>query len=214
LMLGAKINDLGLAPKVIPHYGAKEAVFPFDKFPEVDPVLGPEMRSTGEVLGLASTFGLAYYKSQEGAGARLPTEEGTLLISLSEKTPTAVKVAKEFVKLGYALIGTSGTMEWLATHGIRGATVGKINESRPNVLDVILNRQVCLVINTPSGRRDARADDASIRKAAIKYKIPYLTTLAAAVASAQGIRAARDGAGSVKSIQAYHADIRPLTSDL
>ncbi len=208
LMLGAKIGDLNLAQKTIPHYGAKEAVFPFDKFQEVDPVLGPEMRSTGEVLGLASTFGLAYYKSQEGANAKLPTEEGTILISLSEKTPAAARAAKEFVKLGFKLVGTAGTIQWLAEHGVKGEVVNKINEGRPNVLDVILNRQVSLVINTPSGRRDARADDASIRKAALKYKVPYLTTVAAAVASAQGIRAARDSAGGVKSIQAYHADIR------
>jgi carbamoyl-phosphate synthase large subunit len=207
LMLGAKIADLGLKQKTIPHFGAKEAVFPFDKFPEVDPVLGPEMRSTGEVLGLASTYGLAYYKSQEGANAKLPTEEGSILISLSEKTPAAAKAAMAFVKLGFKLLGTSGTIQWLAENGILGETVSKINEGRPNVLDVILNRQVCLVINTPSGRRDARADDASIRKAALKYKVPYLTTVAAAVASAQGIRAARDSAGGVKSIQAYHADI-------
>ncbi len=208
LMLGEKIGDLGLKQKTIPHFGAKEAVFPFDKFPEVDPVLGPEMRSTGEVLGLASTFGLAYYKSQEGANAKLPTEEGSILISLSEKTPAAVKAAKEFAKLGFKLLGTSGTIQWLAQNGVSGEVVHKINEGRPNVLDVILNRQVCLVINTPSGRRDARADDASIRKAALKYKVPYLTTLAAAAASAQGIRAARDSAGGVKSIQSYHADIR------
>jgi carbamoyl-phosphate synthase large subunit len=208
LMLGAKIGDLDLKQKVIPHYGAKESVFPFDKFPEVDPVLGPEMRSTGEVLGLASTFGLAYFKSQEAANAKLPTEEGTILISLSEKPESAVRAAKEFAKLGYKLIGTSGTVTWLAGHGIPCETVHKINEGRPNVLDVILNKQVCLVINTPSGRRDARADDSSIRKAALKYKVPYLTTVAAALASAQGIRAARDSAGGVKSIQAYHADIR------
>ena len=208
LMLGAKIGELELTQKTIPHFGVKEAVFPFEKFPEVDPVLGPEMRSTGEVLGLASTFGLAYYKSQEGANAKLPTEEGQILISLSEKTPAAAKAAKEFVKLGFKLVGTSGTMKWLAEHGVSGETVSKISEGRPNVLDLILNRQVCLVINTPSGRRDARADDASIRKAALKYKVPYLTTVAAAAASAQGIRAARDSAGGVKSIQAYHADIR------
>jgi len=208
LMLGERIDDLKLAPKVIPHYGAKEAVFPFEKFPEVDPVLGPEMRSTGEVLGLASTFGLAYFKAQEAAGARLPTEEGTILISLSDKTAAAARAARDFVRLGFRLIGTAGTMQWLADHGIRGVTVNKINEGRPNVLDAIVNRQVCLVINTPSGRRDARADDSSIRKAAIKYRIPYLTTVAAAVASAQGIRAARDSAGGVKSIQAYHDDIR------
>ena len=208
LMLGTQISELGLGPKVIPHFGAKEAVFPFDKFPEVDPVLGPEMRSTGEVLGLASTFGLAYYKSQEAANAKLPTEEGTVLISLSEKNPAAAKAAKEFVKLGFKLVGTEGTIRWLAENGIAGEVIHKINEGRPNVLDAIVNRQVCLVINTPSGRRDARADDASIRKAALKYKVPYLTTVAAAVASAQGIRAARDSAGGVKSIQAYHADIR------
>jgi len=208
LMLGAKIGELGLRQKVIPHFGAKEAVFPFDKFPEVDPVLGPEMRSTGEVLGLASTFGLAYYKSQEAANAKLPTEEGAVLISLSEKTPAGVDAAKAFSKLGFKLLGTAGTIAWLAEHGVAGEVVGKISEGRPNVLDVIVNRQVSLVINTPSGRRDARADDASIRKAALKYKVPYLTTVAAALASAQGIRAARDGAGSVKSIQAYHQDIR------
>ena len=208
LMLGAKIGELGLTQKVIPHFGAKEAVFPFDKFPEVDPVLGPEMRSTGEVLGLASTFGLAYYKSQEAANAKLPTEEGAVLISLSEKTPAAVDAAKAFSKLGFKLLGTAGTIAWLAEHGVAGEVVSKISEGRPNVLDVIVNRQVSLVINTPSGRRDARADDASIRKAALKYKVPYLTTVAAALASAQGIRAARDGAGSVKSIQAYHQDIR------
>jgi len=208
LMLGAGIGELGLTQKMIPHYGVKEAVFPFEKFSEVDPVLGPEMRSTGEVLGLASTFGLAYYKSQEGANTKLPTEEGTILISLSEKTAPAVKAAKEFTKLGFKLIGTSGTIEWLAENGVKGDVVHKINEGRPNVLDVILNRQICLVINTPSGRRDARADDASIRKAALKYKIPYLTTVAAALASANGIRTARDSAGGVKSIQDYHAGIR------
>ncbi len=208
LMLGAKIGDLGLTKKVIPHFGAKEAVFPFDKFPEVDPVLGPEMRSTGEVLGLASTFGLAYFKSQEAAYAKLPTEKGTILISLSEKTESAVKAAKAFVDLGFSLIGTAGTIRWLADHGVKGETVCKINEGRPNVLDAIVNRQVCLVINTPSGRRDARADDASIRKAALKCKVPYLTTIAAAAASAQGIRAARSSDGGVKSVQAFHADIR------
>ncbi len=207
LMLGAKIGELDLQPKFIPHYGAKEAVFPFDKFQEVDPVLGPEMRSTGEVLGLARTFGLAYYKSQEAALSKLPTEPGTVLISLSEKAAPAIAAAREFQRLGFKLIGTEGTMEWLAEHGVEGGIVNKINEGRPNVLDAIVNREVSLVINTPSARRDARADDASIRKAALKYRVPYLTTVAAAVASAQGIRAARAGAGGVKSIQAYHADI-------
>lgn len=210
LMLGAKISDLNLKPKKIPHFGVKESVFPFDKFPEVDPVLGPEMRSTGEVLGLAESFGLAYYKSQEAANYTLPVESGQVLISLSEKAESARLAAEKFHTLGYSLVGTSGTAEWLTNQGIPCKTVHKINEGRPNVIDIILNREVCLVINTPSGRRDARADDASIRKAAIKCGVPYLTTAPAALASAQGIKAARGSSGGVKPIQAYHADITPL----
>ncbi|MBP5510187.1 MAG: carbamoyl-phosphate synthase large subunit [Kiritimatiellae bacterium] len=208
LMLGKKVAELELKPKNIPYYGCKEACLPFKKFPEVDPVLGPEMRSTGEVLGMASSFGLAYYKAEEAANTELPTDEGTILISLSEKTESAVHAAKEFVKLGFSLIATSGTAQWLKDHGVPAETVAKINEGRPNVLDVIVNKQVCLIINTPSGRRDSRADDSSIRKAALKYNVPYLTTVAAALASAQGIRSARDGQGGVKSLQEYHSEIR------
>ncbi len=208
LMLGATLDSLALKPRNIPHFGVKEAVFPFSKFPEVDPVLGPEMRSTGEVLGMASTFGLAYYKSQEAADGSLPTAPGgRLLVSLSEKPDSAAQVVREFEKLGFSIVGTEGTINWLKAHGVEGTVVHKINEGRPNVLDLILNREVQLVLNTPSGRRDARADDASIRQAAIKYKVPYLTTLAAARAAAQGIRSARDSHGRVKSLQEYHADI-------
>ncbi|HOT62807.1 MAG TPA: carbamoyl-phosphate synthase large subunit [Treponemataceae bacterium] len=217
LMLGARLADLDLREKTIPHYGAKEAVFPFDKFPEVDPVLGPEMRSTGEVLGLAADFGLAFYKSQEAAGSFLPadlnpeTGAGKVLISLSEKetqAAQAVEVGKTFAALGFTILATEGTAAFFRASGVACETVAKINEGRPNVLDVVLNRQVSLVINTPSGRRDALADDAVIRKAAIKYKVPYITTLAAALASAQGIAAARRGKGGVTSLQEYHAAIR------
>ncbi|MGN0826528.1 MAG: carbamoyl-phosphate synthase large subunit [Kiritimatiellia bacterium] len=208
LMMGAKLSDLGLHDRKIPHFGVKEAVFPFDKFPEVDPVLGPEMRSTGEVLGMADSFGLAYFKSQEAANACLPTGGEAVLFSLSEKREAAAKAAKAFVDLGYKIFATEGTALWLQGHGIQAASVAKIGQGRPNVLDLIVNRQVALVVNTPSGRRDARADDASIRKSAIKYRIPYLTTLAAACASAQGIKAARDSLGGVKSLQAYHSDIQ------
>ena len=209
LMLGATLESLNLKHRVIPHYGVKEAVFPFSKFPEVDPVLGPEMRSTGEVLGLASSFGLAYFKSQEATYSELPVHsiKNKVLVSLSEKKEAAVSAIRAFVNLGFSIIGTEGTIKWLSQYGIEGKIVQKINEGRPNVLDVILNREVALVINTPSGRRDSRADDASIRKASLKYQIPYLTTLAAVEAAAQGIRAARDSEGRVKSLQAYHADI-------
>ena len=208
LMLGETVQSLGLDRNhVVPYFGVKEAVLPFDKFPEVDPVLGPEMRSTGEVLGLAETFGLAYFKSQEAAGSPLPTEKGKVLVSLSEKPDEAADVVKAFVELGFEVVGTDGTIEFLKGKGVEGKIIAKIGEGRPDVLDAIKNREVKLIINTPSGRRDARADDCRIRQAAIKYKVPYLTTLAAAKAAAEGIKAAREGKGEVRSLQSYHVSI-------
>ncbi len=208
LMLGQSVADLGLDRRhIVPYYGVKEAVLPFEKFPEVDPVLGPEMRSTGEVLGLADTFGLAYYKSQEAAGSPLPTKPGKVLVSLSVKTEDAARAAKNFTDLGFEIIGTEGTVKFLWEQGVKATMVAKIGQGRPDVLDFIKNREVCLILNTPSGRRDARADDSSIRRAAIKYRIPYLTTAAAALAASEGIKAAREGKGEVRSLQSYHAAI-------
>jgi carbamoyl-phosphate synthase large subunit len=208
LMLGATVKSLGLDRRhVVPYYGVKEAVLPFEKFPEVDPVLGPEMRSTGEVLGLAETFGLAYYKSQEAAGLPLPTEPGKLLVSLSEKTDDAVAAVRKFAALGFEIVGTEGTIAFLTEKGVEGKVIAKIGEGRPDVLDAIKNRDVSLVFNTPSGRRDARADDCRIRQSAIKYRVPYLTTTAAATAAAEGIAAARSGKGEVRSLQSYHASV-------
>ena len=208
LMLGETVADLGLDRRhVVPYFGVKEAVLPFEKFPEVDPVLGPEMRSTGEVLGLADTFGLAYYKSQEAAGLPLPTKPGKVLVSLSEKTDDAATAAKRFTDLGFEIVGTEGTVKFLWEKGVAATMVAKIGQGRPDVLDFIKNRQVCLILNTPSGRRDARADDSSIRRAAIKYRVPYLTTVAAALAAGEGIKAAREGKGEVRSLQSYHASI-------
>ena len=159
-------------------------------------------------MGMASTFGLAYFKSQEAAYSALPTGSGKVLVSLSEKPDQAVHAVRELEKLGFTIVGTEGTIAWLNKYGIKGEVVHKISEGRPNVLDMIVNREVVLILNTPSGRRDARADDASIRKAAIKYKIPYITTLAGVSATVQGIRSARDSEGRVKSIQAYHANMK------
>ena len=208
LMLGETVKSLGLDRRhVIPYFGVKEAVLPFEKFPEVDPVLGPEMRSTGEVLGLAETFGLAYYKSQEAAGSPLPTEKGEVLVSLSDKVPDAIAAVKNFTKLGFEIVGTEGTIAFLKENGVDGRVIAKIGEGRPDVLDAIKNREVKLIINTPSGRRDARADDCRIRQAAIKYKVPYLTTIAAAQAASEGISAAMSGKGEVRSLQSYHASI-------
>ena len=208
LMLGATVKSLGLDRRhVVPYFGVKEAVLPFDKFPEVDPVLGPEMRSTGEVLGLADTFGLAYYKSQEAAGLPLPTEPGKVLVSLSEKQEDAVAAVRKLVSLGFEVVGTEGTIAFLAGKGVEGRVIAKIGEGRPDVLDAIKNREVKLIFNTPSGRRDARADDSRIRQAAIKYRVPYLTTVAAATAAGEGIAAAMSGKGEVRSLQSYHASV-------
>ena len=208
LMLGESVKSLGLdKKKIIPYHGVKEAVLPFEKFPEVDPVLGPEMRSTGEVLGLADTFGLAYYKSQEAAGLPLPIQAGRMLVSLSEKPEDAAVAAKNFADLGFEIVGTEGTVKFLWEKGVPAKMVAKIGQGRPDVLDLIKNREVTLILNTPSNRRDARADDNSIRRAAIKYRVPYLTTIAAALAASEGIKAAREGKGEVRSLQSYHAAI-------
>ena len=208
LMLGATVKELGLhRRKTIPYYGVKEAVLPFDKFPEVDPVLGPEMRSTGEVLGLADSFGLAYFKSQEAALAPLPTKPGKILVSLSEKPEDAALAVRKFEALGITVVATEGTAKWLTSRGVAADTIAKIGEGRPDVLDAIKNREVVLIVNTPSGRRDSRADDCRIRQAAIKYRVPYLTTISAALAAAEGIGEAMSGLGEVRSLQSYHASI-------
>ncbi len=207
VMLGKKFSDLNLKPRLIPHFGVKEAVFPFNMFPEVDPVLGPEMRSTGEVLGLADSFGLAFYKAEEAAQQVLPAE-GTVLITVNDKDKGgAVEVAQEFKRLGFKIKATNGTHRFLSQHGLESELILKMHEGRPNIVDGIKNGEIQLVINTPVGRLSIY-DDSYIRKAAIKYKIPYITTIAAAVAASKGIAALRRGHGRAKSLQSYHADIK------
>ena len=206
LMLGRKPGDLNLKPLVIPHFGVKEAVFPFNMLPEVDPLLGPEMRSTGEVLGIANSFGLAFYKAQLAAQQFLP-KEGTVLITVSPKDrPAVYEVAKQFAKLGFNIKATQGTREFLKGHGIKSELILKIHEGRPNIVDAIMNGEIHLIINTPSGKL-SQYDDSYIRKAAIKYKVLYVTTLAAAMAAAKGIAAYRKAKSEVKSLQRYHSDI-------
>jgi carbamoyl-phosphate synthase large subunit len=206
-MLGKKLADLDLKHKAIPHFGVKEAVFPFNMFPEVDPLLGPEMRSTGEVLGMADSFGLAFYKAEEAAQQCLPSE-GTVLITVDEKDrPGVLEVASQFDKLGFRIKATAGTHQFLADQGIESDLIRKMHEGRPNIVDEIKNNQIQLVINTPSGKL-SKHDDSYIRKAAIKHKVPYITTMAAAIAAARGIAAHRKAKGRVKSLQSYHADIK------
>jgi len=176
-------------------------------FPEVDPVLGPEMRSTGEVLGMADSYGLAFYKAQEAALQTLPAE-GTVLITVADSDKKAVvEVAKEFAALGFKIKATEGTTQYLAENGIQAEALKKIHEGRPNIADSIANGEISLIINTPSGRW-SKSDDSYIRKAAVKLKIPYITTTAAARAAAKGIAAFRKGYGDVKSLQTYHGEIK------
>jgi len=206
LMLGKKLADMNLEHRVIPHYGVKESVFPFYFYPEVDPVLGPEMRSTGEVLGMADSFGGAFYKAQDAAQGRLPLE-GTVLMTIADKDKDdAVEMARQFAEMGFVIKATGGTQAFLAEHGIESERVYKINEKRPHIADLVTDGQIQLVINTPKGKA-SKADDSYIRKAAIRFKVPYVTTMPAALAAAKGIAACRKGPSEIKSLQSYHADI-------
>ena len=197
-----------LKEKKIPHYGVKEAVFPFNMFPEVDPLLGPEMRSTGEVLGLADNVGEAFYKAQEATQTCLPLE-GTVLISVSNRDKNDVlAVAKQFKKAGFKIVSTKHTQEYLAEHGIEAERVNKISEGRPNVYDLITNKEVNIVVNTPKGN-DAGADDSYVRKACVKSKVPYMTTMAAALATANGILTVKgEKEVGVMSLQERHSHIQ------
>jgi len=207
VMLGKKLKAMALKPKKYKHYGVKEAVFPFYMFQEVDPVLGPEMRSTGEVMGLADSAGLAYFKAQEAAGLRLPTE-GTVLITVADKDKkkNIAEAAKKLKELGFKVVTTEGTKKFLDKHGVEAELIKKTHEGRPNIIDAINNKEIRLIINTPAGKTAAH-DDSYIRKNAIKYKIPYITTPAAAVAVAEGIKSYMENKGDVKSLQAYHSEI-------
>ena len=197
-----------LKEKHIPYYGVKEAVFPFNMFPEVDPVLGPEMRSTGEVLGLSSSFGEAFYKAQEATQTSLPLS-GTVLISVSRKDKPEVKaLAEAFHKAGFSLVATAGTAALIREAGIPVELVKKLSEGRPNILDLITNSKIQMIVNTPVGK-DSANDDSYLRKAAIKGKIPYITTMAAGFATAEGTLYVKEhGRGEVHSLQALHGMIQ------
>ena len=202
VMLGKKLADLDLAPRLLPHYGVKEAVFPFNMFPEVDPILGPEMRSTGEVLGLSHSFGRALFKAQEATQVTLPMA-GTVLFTIADRDKkAALEPVRLFRDLGFRIMATPGTHGFLKENGIETERVQKLGYGRPDLVDAIKNGEIQLLVNTPSGRQSAQ-HSSEVRKAAIKYKIPYITTTAAAIAAAKGIAARREGAPKVRSLQAY-----------
>ena len=196
-----------LKEQCIPNYGVKEAVFPFNMFPEVDPVLGPEMCSTGEVLGLSSSYGEAFYKAQEATQSKLPLE-GTVLFSVNRKDRAELAdVAKVFADNGFKIVATAGNYDVLTKAGIPATKVNKLSDGRPNILDMITNGDIQLIINSPVGK-DSIHDDSYLRKAAIKAKVPYMTTIAAAKATADGINYIKaHGDGQVKSLQELHSEI-------
>ncbi|MBR4528976.1 MAG: carbamoyl-phosphate synthase large subunit [Lachnospiraceae bacterium] len=199
------LKDLG--ERKIPYYGVKEAVFPFNMFPEVDPVLGPEMRSTGEVLGIAETTGEAFFKAEEAAKSTLPTEGAVLISVNSEDKPDAAEIARSFHEDGFTILATGRTCDLIEQAGIPVQRVKKSYEGRPNVQDMITNGEIDLIVNSPIGD-GAEHDDSYLRKAAIKARIPYVTTIAAARAAAEGIRQIRSAKTSaLRSLQEWHSEI-------
>jgi carbamoyl-phosphate synthase large subunit len=203
---GHQIDLSTIQKPEVPYYGVKEAVFPFNMFPEVDPLLGPEMRSTGEVLGLSNSFGLAFYKALEGGKSILPLS-GSVLISVAKKDQEeSAIVAKQFERLGFKIFATRGTCTYLTSKGINAEIINKLHEDRPNIVDAIKNHQLDVIINTPNSSKRSNDDDSYIRKSAIRYNVPYLTTLTAALAAAKGIaEKVANPREKVYSLQEYHA---------
>ena len=204
VMLGKTLKELGIVSERIPsHVSVKEAVLPFSRFPDVDTLLGPEMKSTGEVMGIDSDFGSAYAKSQFGAGQLLP-DQGTVFISVKDNDKQAIlPVASQFNDMGFTIMATRGTSSFLENQGITNKLVNKVSIGRPHVVDAIMNKEIQLIINTPSGGETKR-DGYVIRRAAIKFNIPYTTTIAGAIAMCKGITALKKKQLSVKTIQEYN----------
>jgi carbamoyl-phosphate synthase large subunit len=201
-MAGESLASFGLKAEPLKHIGVKEAVFPFARFPGVDTVLGPEMRSTGEVIGLDVDYGVAFAKSQLGGGTRVP-REGTLFVSVRESDKERVLApVRMLAELGFKIIATSGTQRHLVEHGIPAQKINKVLEGRPHVVDAIKNGGVQLVFNTTEGAQ-ALSDSRSLRRAALLHKVPYYTTLSGAVAAAEGIKAYLRGDLEVRSLQSY-----------
>jgi len=205
VMLGATLAELGLTEEKVPlHVSVKEAVLPFDRFPGVDTLLGPEMKSTGEVMGIDTDFGRAYAKAQLGAGQHLPVA-GTVFLSVEDRDkPALVSVARQLAETGFAILATRGTSAHLTANGIANRPINKVSSGRPHVVDAIKNQEIQLVINTGGGRReDTQRDGFEIRRATIKYRVPYATTLAGAKAMARGIAALKQQTLGVRALQEY-----------
>jgi len=206
ILLGQKLPEFNLKKRTIRHYGVKEAVFPFNMFPTIDPLLGPEMRSTGEVLGMAGSYGMAFFKSQEATQSPLPVS-GTVLITIADRDKKRIlEAARNFRDMGFKIMSTGGTRMFLEENGIQAELILKVHQGRPNIVDAIKNREIDLVVNTPAGRL-SEYDDSYIRKNVIKYKIPYITTTSAALSATEGIKDRQNSEYKVKSLQEYHSEI-------
>ena len=203
-MVGRKLNEFGLGDELrVRHCFIKAPVFPFTKFPGVDTILGPEMKSTGEVMGVSDSFGYAYAKAQISAGVNLPTR-GTVFISVNQRDKRYVaNIARDFQELGFRLIATGGTAKVLRDAGLEVESIYKVNEGRPNVVDLVKSRKIDLVVNTPLGK-ESFFDEKAIRRACSQYDTPCITTLSAAAAAVSASRALQREKISVKSLQEYH----------
>jgi len=207
LMVGQTLKELNITSELIPrHIAVKEAVFPFIRFPGVDTLLGPEMKSTGEVMGIHMEFGGAFARAQLGAGQLLP-RKGNVLISVKDEDKAAmVDVAREFSHMGFGIVATRGTASFLDQHGINASGIHKVREGRPHIVDAIKNREVALVINTTEGGKTVY-DSYSIRRAALEYNTPYTTTVAGALATVKAIKSLAGQELSVKALQDYHREV-------
>ncbi len=208
IMVGKTLKELGLINDIkLPYVTVKEAIFPFDKFPEVDIILGPEMKSTGEVMGIDEDFGLAYAKAQMSAMGKIPLN-GKVFISVKDRDKSHVfSIAKEFLELGFTVIATRGTAKFLKDMGLNVEIINKLQEGRPHVLDLIKNKQISFIINTVFGKQ-AQRDSMYIRRGALQYKIPYTTTISGASAIVKAIRRLKEHPVSIKSIQEYHREVQ------
>ncbi|HEX7939229.1 MAG TPA: ATP-grasp domain-containing protein, partial [Gemmatimonadaceae bacterium] len=207
VMLGESLSDVGLTEEIIPtHVSVKEAVFPFNKFPGTDPVLGPEMRSTGEVMGISESFGWSFAKAQLAASNGLPLKGGMLITVNDHDKPNVTPIARRFQEMGFKLLATTGTAKYLRARGIPVTPLLKVHEGRPNCLDAVLSGDVQLLINTPLGKH-SQVDDYVLREVALRNKVAYTTTLSAANAACDAILALKSGKPTVKSLQEWQSEL-------
>jgi carbamoyl-phosphate synthase large subunit len=213
VMTGKRLDELGIADDTVqPYVAVKEAVFPFNKLPGVDLILGPEMRSTGEVMGIADSFGMAFAKAQTSADGALPLEGAVFITVNDHDKPTVTPIARRLHEMGFKILATEGTARYLQERGIPAERVLKVYEGRPNVVDLLASDEVQLLINTPLGKLPQQ-DDYILRQAALRRRTPYATTMSAANAACDAILALRSGVREVRSLQEWHALTRSLMAE-